>query len=99
MTLKSYETELIGNWINGGAGFVGDAVELRINKLIASDLEKVAVSPETGAWETLYRDPNDRRYWELTYPRSEMLGGGPKRLANISDSAARSKYHRSGNGA
>ena len=92
MNLKPDETDLIGNWVKGGTGLIGDPVEERIKDLISRILEKVAVSPESGGWESLYRDPSDGRYWELTYPQSEMHGGGPKRLTNLSLSAAVTKY-------
>ena len=92
MSLRPDETDLIGNWIPGGTSVVGDAVETRIKELIGRYLEKIAVSPEFGAWETLYRDPNDRRYWELTYPHGQMHGGGPKRLTTLSAQEASAKY-------
>ena len=92
VSLMPDETELIGNWIKNGSAVVGDPTEVRISRLIANDLQKVAVGPESGGWETLYRDPADGRYWELTYPRGEMHGGGPKRLTNLPAAAATKKY-------
>ncbi len=95
ITLKPEETDLIGNWVKDGNGIVRDSVELRIIDLIAHVLKKVAVHPDTGAWEVLYRDPKDGRYWELTYPHGEMHGGGPMRLTNLSPTVAISKYRLS----
>jgi hypothetical protein len=92
VNLKPEETDLIGKWVKQGARVVADPVELRINQLIAHRLEKLAVSSESGGWEILYRDPDDGRYWELTYPHSEMHGGGPKRLTNLPVIAAIAKY-------
>ena len=92
VSLKSDETDLIGNWIKGETGLVSDAVEARIKELIMHHLEKIAVSPEYGAWKILYRDPSDGRHWELTYPHSEMHGGGPKRLTILSVQSASAKY-------
>ena len=40
----------------------------------------------------LYRDPNDNRLWELIYPQSEMHGGGPPELRNLTFNEARQKY-------
>jgi len=40
-----------------------------------------------GAWETLYRDPNDGRHWE---PHSDWHG--PPCLTNITFDAAKEKY-------
>jgi Immunity protein 27 len=92
MKLRPEEYELIGRWIVSGGSATGDAVEDHINRLIASHLQKVAISRELGAWEVLYRDPTDGRYWELTYPQGEMHGGGPKRLTCIARKVAAAKY-------
>ena len=37
-----------------------------------------------GGWETLYRDPDDGRFWKLTFPKSYMHGGGPPALILVS---------------
>jgi hypothetical protein len=95
VNLKPEETDLIGQWVKKEASVVADPVEVRINQLIAHKLQKLAVSPESGGWEILYRDPDDGRYWELTYPHSEMHGGGPKRLTNLPAIAAITKYRLS----
>lgn len=92
MDLKPHETDLIGAWVFDGDRIVADAVESRIRYLVARSLEKVAVCPESGGWETLYRNPSDGRFWERTYPQSEMHGGGPMRLINISAADAVAKY-------
>jgi hypothetical protein len=88
--LNSSETDLIGSWIRSGDGLVGDPVEQRIRWLIECYFREVATSSD--GWDVLYRDPNDGRYWQLTYPRSEMHGGGPKRLTNITETDARRKF-------
>jgi hypothetical protein len=95
MALKPDETDLIGSWHKVANGIVGDSVEARINLLIGNDLKKIAVNPESGGWEILYRDLHDGRYWELTYQHSEMHGGGPKRLTNLAVDAAIAKYRLS----
>ncbi len=92
MSLKPHETDLVGGWVFDGNHVSADPVQSRIRDLIKHSLEKVAVCPETGAWETLYRDPSDGRFWELTYPQGEMHGGGPMRLTNISAVNAVPKY-------
>jgi hypothetical protein len=51
----------------------------------------VAVGPESGARETLYRAPDDGRYWEWTYPQSEMHGGGPPQLKYLTYQEASKK--------
>ena len=62
----------------------------RINELTQTYLTWVSVS-ENG-WEKLYRDPVDLRLWELTYPQSEMRGGGPPMLRLLSLEEAQKKY-------
>jgi hypothetical protein len=64
----------------------------RIDWLVNEALEEVAVSPEWGTWEVLYRDPSDGRYWERTYPEGNMQGRGPPRLRCILLEEARAKY-------
>jgi hypothetical protein len=98
VSLKPDEIDLIGGWIKDLNRVTGDSVEVRIGQLIAHHLQKIAVSPESGGWEILYHDPIDGRYWELTYPHSEMHGGGPKRLTNLSAIAADAKYRLSDSG-
>jgi hypothetical protein len=55
-------------------------------------LENIADSAISGAWETLYRDPSDGRYWERTYPSGELHGGGPPALRCMTADEARRKY-------
>jgi hypothetical protein len=86
--LKPEETDLVGNWLVVEGKVIGDITCRRIDILISDYLEKVA----GGGWETLYRDPQDNRYWELTYPQGEMHGGGPPRLIHLPSSVAKEKY-------
>ena len=83
MKIQSHETELIGNWIIDGKKVKKDDVCKRIEWLLENDLKQVGYSKEYGAWETLYIDPTDNRYWVITYPMSHMHGGGPPTLKNI----------------
>jgi hypothetical protein len=92
MALRPDETDLIGRWIKSGDRVVGDQVEQRIHDLIAHQLKKIALHPQSGSWQVLYLDPNDGRYWELTYPNSEMHSGGPRPLTHLSLALATAKY-------
>jgi hypothetical protein len=92
MKLQNNETDLLGNWVVQDGKAVADATCERIAWLAANHLCKVAVSERWGEWETLYQDPDDGRYWERTFPQSEMHGGGPPRLSVISAEAAAAKY-------
>ena len=90
--LEPSETDLIGKWIEEGSQVAGDPIESRIQELIRHHLQEIAISPDYGAWEVLYRDPRDERFWELTYPHGDWHGGGPRRLTNISADKAAAKY-------
>ena len=49
--------------------------QTRIQQLIRDELVKIA--RDLTGWRVLYRDPKDGRLWQLSYPQSEMHGGGP----------------------
>ncbi len=72
------------------AGRLKDAVCRRIRILVEEHLQLIGGAD--GGWSRLYLDPADERYWELTYPQSEMHGGGPPQLVHISADAAKIKY-------
>jgi hypothetical protein len=82
----------MGRWIETSGGVRADDTYRRIDWLVKEVLEELAASPEWDAWEVLYRDPSDGRYWERTYPEGNMQGGGPPRLRCISLEEARAKY-------
>jgi len=90
--LQSHETALVGSWFIKDGQALGDETCERIEWLTKHHLKKVALSKDYGAWETLFQDPNDGRYWERTYPHSEMHGGGPPRLVLLSAQDAMKKY-------
>ena len=88
--LQANETVLIGEWQSVGDRVVGNEACERIHLLTSQYLERVAT--DASGWDKLYRDPEDGRYWELTYPQSEMHGGGPPRLTCLSREEAQTKY-------
>lgn len=90
MKLGDNERRLDGNWVLRNGRMVADAVCSRIDELIATHLEEVAT--DASGWEKLYRDPDDGRYWERTYPHGEMHGGGPPALVLLSIDEAIAKY-------
>lgn len=92
MKLRSRENILTGSWTLVNNEVRGDAVCERIEWLIANELRKVASSPQWGDWETLFQDPSDGRYWERTYPKGDLQGGGPPKLRVISVGEAKTKY-------
>lgn len=91
ISLNPKECDLIGKWELVNGKVVADATTSRIEALVEKELEKVGSDP-TG-WDTLYRDPQDGRYWDLTFPDSSLHGGGPPRLTSVSGDHARNKYH------
>jgi len=88
--INSYETVLTGQWIFRDGRLVANDVCERIFSLTTSYLVKV--KQDVSGWNTLYRDPNDRRYWELTFPQSELQGGGPPQLKCVTVEEAKEKY-------
>lgn len=88
--LRANETALSGESFLLDGKVVSDATWQRIDWLVQHHLLKVAES--TSGWEAVYRDPNDGRYWERTYPQSDTHGGGPPRLRTITLDEAERKY-------
>jgi hypothetical protein len=86
--LDPSETELTGVWVVAGSSVQGDETCNRIDWLVSNHLRRLA----GGNWVTLYVDPLDGRFWELSYPHSAMHGGGPPRLSVIDLSLAKQKY-------
>ena len=92
MLIQPEETEIIGHWHTSHGVVEADPAAKRIEQLIRIHLTKVASA--SGGWEALFKDPVDQRLWELSYPQSEVHGGGPPTLRVIPEEAARSKYLR-----
>ncbi len=85
------ESDLRGDWlVQKDRSVVADATEQRIEWLTKQKLQRIA--RDSSGWETLYRDPRDGRLWELTYPQSEMHGGGSRRLHVVLRDEAAIKY-------
>jgi hypothetical protein len=85
------EVALTGRWRETPDGVQADDVARRIEALTTSYLR--AVAHASNGWSVLYEDPADGRYWELTYPMSDMHGGGPPSLIAIDPSDARERYN------
>lgn len=92
--LKPEEHDLTGKWQLVDGQVVADATTLRIEALVEHQLDKL--STDSSGWDTLFRDPQDGRFWELTFPDSSLHGGGPPRLTQLSEQDARSKYNVAG---
>lgn len=86
--MKIKPTEII---IIGGARTDEEkGKSVRIAWLVNNYLTKVA--SDGINWTVLYQDPEDRRYWELNFPNSELHGGGPPTLVCLSDEESFKKY-------
>lgn len=92
MKIGPSETEIIGEWLWRDGKIVGDENCERVALLVREHLEEIAINPECGAWETLFLDPHDGRYWERTYLQGERHGGGPHSLILLSKEDAEAKY-------
>lgn len=86
----SARQSLVGSWIVRDGEVFLDEVALEIERRLRDELIKIASS--TDGWSSLLIDDSKNEYWELTYPQSEMHGGGPKTLSPISRGCAGSKY-------
>ena len=69
-----------------------DTLVLRDGKMVAEgDCEAInellgsldRVTDGCGGWAILHLHRNTGQFWELTYPQSEMHGGGPRRLRRL----------------
>jgi len=90
MTIRPEEIEIMGRWLSRGGRISADANCSRIDTLVATHLREVARDP--SGWDVLYIDPLDLRYWELVYLESDLQGGGPPTLRQLSAELARGKY-------
>ena len=90
MNLTKNETILIGAWIEDNGKVTQDEVCKKIEWLITNHLERI--STDESGWEILFQDPDDKRYWILTYPKSDWHGGGPPTLQTLSPIDARVKF-------
>ena len=89
--LAPEEVDLHGDWVvEKNRSVVADATEQRIEWLTSQKLDRIA--SDSSGWGILYREPRDGRLWELTYPRGEMHGGGPRHLHVLSRDEAAAKY-------
>lgn len=86
------ETEIIGNWIEVNGRVVGDAACDRVESLTRHYLTKLGYSEESGGWQTLFIDPNDKRFWMRTYPHGDWHGGGPAALVRLAREDAKAKF-------
>lgn len=88
--LQTHEVKLQATLKHNGFEMQNDAIGERIQFLISNYLIEIAT--DSSGWFKLFRDPTDNRYWELSYPESELQGGGAALLVYISERDAKAKY-------
>jgi hypothetical protein len=87
---RSSERLIAGAWTESDGAVASDEAARRIDWLVNQYLKRIGDGGDGRT--TLYPDPADGRYWELTYPLSELHGGGPPQLAAISPTDASRRY-------
>ena len=90
MKILPSEDVICGGWALEDGRLVADANCARIDQLIGACLR--LLGRDASGWDALYVDPEDGRLWELTYPRSELHGGGAPRLAVLTREEAVQRY-------
>ena len=88
--LTATETEIIGQWSSTNGTVCEDANAKRIHWLLARHLTYLGTD-ESG-WQKLYVNPKDGQCWELSYPQSDLTGGGPPALTRMAQDAAQQLY-------
>jgi hypothetical protein len=88
--LQRDENFLRGQWITIKGEVIADETAKRIQHLVSCHLREIG--RDASGWDALYRDPDDGRLWELTYPDSEAHGGGPPQLRTMTAEEAKTKY-------
>ena len=74
LELKRHEREIIGHHFLYKGKMVADDQAVRVLRLTNEYLEYIT-DDETG-WNTLYRDPNDGRYWEKSISKANTMAEG-----------------------
>jgi hypothetical protein len=83
--------KLVGKWIADPSGRVEvDETERQIWDAVQYRLKRLG-HRESG-WTTLYYDPAEDSFWELTFPVSGTHGAGPAQLMRITAERVRQLY-------
>ena len=88
--LKPEETLLVGKWLEMDGQVLGNKDCERIEKLIEKYLQ--LIGKDDSGWVSIYKDPNDGRYWKLDFPQSHLHGGGPPLLKCVSKEEVKKEF-------
>jgi hypothetical protein len=77
----SDRADLADHWIMRGSRMSNEGDAAKIDGLLSKELVEVAATDD--GWRKLYRHRATGNFWELSYPQSEMHGGGPRRLREL----------------
>jgi hypothetical protein len=67
-------------WVLRDGRTVAEGDAATIDTLLG-DLDRVA--HKDGGWTSLHQHRKTGEFWELSYPQSQMHGGGPRRLRQM----------------
>lgn len=90
MELRPEETILTGKWLEKDGKVFSDHECHRIKYLTSKKLKKIA--DDQFNKDTLYQDPSDGRYWELTHTYNDTDTSGPPILRCLSREKVKRKY-------
>ena len=79
-----------GNWLVVDEKIVGDSICEIIENMIANNLDEVG--NREGGWITLFKEKTTGKFWERTFPESNMHGGGPPQLELLSKNDIKERY-------
>ncbi|MBV8392861.1 MAG: hypothetical protein JOY81_06725 [Alphaproteobacteria bacterium] len=81
----SPSTELNDIWSFEDGRMVARGDVEAINDMLATKLDKIRT--DKSGWIVVYRHRTTGQLWELSYPKGEMQGGGPRRLRLLAEGA------------
>jgi hypothetical protein len=73
--------DLNDRWVVDGSQVRAEGDAAKIDALLSVELVKISATD--GGRRTLYQHRAAGTLWELSYPQSEMHGGGPRRLRQL----------------
>lgn len=88
--IEPHELIIAGHWIDSNGQVTQDADCQRIYELVKEHL--IELGRDASGWNVLYRDPDDGRLWELSYPSSGSHGGGPPALCCLTSEDAHARF-------